>query len=426
VTPPSRRHLLTSLAAGVGGAAAALGLAVTSAADATAGAAGAAAPTGAPTTTGPAPAGVGADVGADADAVHGLRTVPFHGAHQAGIETPAQAHATFVGLDLRAGTDRAALVRVLRLLSDDAARLTQGHPALGDTEPELAAAPARLTVTFGFGPGLFTRAGLDARRPASVARLEAFAGERLEDRWSAGDLLLQVCSDDPVTVAHTVRMLVKDARRFATVRWVQRGFRTAWGTAPEGTTARNLLGQVDGTVQPLPGTAFDGAVWARDPDWFRGGSMLVLRRVRTDLETWDAFDRGGKELVMGRRLDTGAPLTGKVEHDLPDLTAVGPDGLLVIDDLAHVRLAHATSPAERMLRRAYNYDEGPGADGTADVGLLFAAYQADAGTAFVPVQRRLAAKDALNKWITHIGSAVFALPPGAAEGGFVGEPLLAG
>jgi dye decolorizing peroxidase len=144
-----------------------------------------------------------------------------------------------------------------------------------------------------------------------------------------------------------------------------------------------------------------------------------------ELETWDAFDRAGKELAMGRRLDNGAPLTGRVEHDVPDLAAVDDGGLPVIDDLAHVRLAHATVPAELMLRRGYNYDEGPAADGTADVGLLFAAFQADAGTAFVPVQRRLAAKDAMNRWITHIGSAVFAIPPGAAEGGYVGEGLLA-
>ena len=55
-------------------------------------------------------------------------------------------------------TGREAVVRIIQLLTDDARRLTQGRPALADTEPELAATPARLTITFGFGPGLFTAA----------------------------------------------------------------------------------------------------------------------------------------------------------------------------------------------------------------------------------------------------------------------------
>jgi dye decolorizing peroxidase len=222
-------------------------------------------------------------------------------------------------------------------------------------------------------------------------------------------------------------MLTKDARQFAAVRSVQRGFRPAWGSCPDGTTMRNLMGQVDGTVNaPAGSSEFAETVWARGPAWFAGGSVLVLRRIRMNLETWDSFDRAGKELVVGRRLDTGAPLTGHLEHDVADLTAVDANGFPVIDDLAHVRLAHATRSAEKMLRRGFNYDEGPLADGTADVGLLFAAYQSDGDASSVSVQRRLEGKDALNRWLTHVGSAVFALPPGCAEGGVVGEGLLVG
>jgi len=404
VSTASRRQVLTGAAAGAAGVAAGYGLA--------------AAP-------GPAPSPAPVPPGAAGERVDGADTVPFHGPHQAGIATPAPAHAAFLGLDLRPGLGRDDVRRLLRVVTDDAARLTQGRPALGDTEPELAAVPARLTVTVGFGPGLFDRIGRADRRPASVAVLPTFPGEHLQERWSGGDLLLQVCTDDPVTLAHTVRMLAKDSRDVATVRWVQRGFRPARGSGPAGTTMRNLMGQVDGTVNPVPGTgAFDAAVWARGPAWFAGGTVLVLRRIRMDLETWDAFDREGKELVVGRRLDTGAPLTGRAEHDVPDLKAVDAHGFPVIDELAHVRLAHATVPAELMLRRGYNYDEGPAADGTADAGLLFAAYQADASTAFVPVQRRLAARDGLNRWVAHVGSTVFALPPGCAPGDHLGQALL--
>jgi len=413
MTNASRRQVLTAATVGVAGVAGGYGLAA-----ATGGTLPSASAPGQDGTS----AGVATVGGREAQ---GADTVPFHGVHQSGIATPAPAHAAFVGLDLRAPMVRDDVRRLLRVVTDDAARLTQGRPALGDTEPELAAVPARLTITVGFGPGLFERVGRAGRRPASVAVLPAFGGEALQPRWSGGDLLLQVCTDDPVTLAHTVRMLAKDVREFAVLRWTQRGFRPARGSSPVETTMRNLMGQVDGTVNPAPGTGqFDAAVWASGPAWFTGGSVLVLRRIRMNLETWDAFDRAGKELVVGRRLDTGAPLTGKVEHDVPDLKAVDADGFPVIDPQAHLRLAHAQVPAELMLRRGYNYDEGPAADGTADVGLLFAAYQADASTAFVPVQRRLASGDALNRWITHLGSAVFALPPGCADGDYLGRTLL--
>ncbi len=77
-----------------------------------------------------------------------------------------------------------------------------------------------------------------------------------------------------------------------------------------------------------------------------------------------------------------------------------------------------------MIRRPYNYADGILADGDPDEGLLFVAYQADLAKAFVPVQHRLAQEDALNRWTTHIGSAVYAVPPGVRRGGYVGEGLL--
>ncbi|WP_198955284.1 Dyp-type peroxidase [Kineosporia sp. R_H_3] len=417
---PSRRQLLTTAGVAAGGAAATgLGLVAVRAAR-TDGAAPATATTPAAGATDGTSGGTSGGTAA-ADAARALRVEPFHGPHQNGVATPAPEHATFVALDLRRDTGRAEVARLMRLLSDDAAYLTQGRAALADTEPWLAARPAGLTVTFGWGPRLFDLAGLAAQRPAALADLPAFRGEKLEDRWSGGDLLLQVCADEPTTVSHAVRMLTKDARRFATVRWVQNGFKTPASAG----TPRNLLGQVDGTVNPKD-AELDAAVWHEGaPDWFAGGTVLVLRRISLTLETWDAFDPAGKELVLGRRLDTGAPLTGTDESDLADLDAVDEQGFPVIDDTAHIRLAKARTPAEVMLRRGFNFDAGPGADGSADVGLLFAAYQRDPRTAFVPVQRRLAATDAMNRWVSHVGSAVFALPPGCAEGGFVGEGLLA-
>ncbi|WP_373861481.1 Dyp-type peroxidase [Micromonospora saelicesensis] len=350
---------------------------------------------------------------------------PFHGARQAGVATEPQAHASFVAFTVRAGVDRASLGRMLRLLTDDAARLTQGRPALADTEAELGLLPARLTVTFGFGPGLYRVAGVDDRRPASVTDLPSFRIDRLQPAWSGGDLLLQICADDAISVAHAQRVLIKDSRPFATVRWVQQGFRRSPGVEPGGHTQRNLFGQLDGTANPRPGAPMEAALWVPDgPTWLRDSTTLVLRRINMNMETWDLLGRTDRELAVGRRLDTGAPLTGTAEHDEPDFAATDPDGLTVIPDFSHLTRAHVTDDRLKILRRPYNYDGMPTAEGHADSGLIFTSYQADIARQFLPIQRRLADRDLLNEWTTPIGSAVFAIPPGCQPGGWIGEQVL--
>ncbi|MBL8928801.1 MAG: Dyp-type peroxidase [Kineosporiaceae bacterium] len=405
----TRRGLITgSSAALAGGAvAAALGVAAT-----------------APGRTAAADLADGRTDGPASPATPALAVEPFHGVHQAGIDTPHQSFGAFIGLDLADGTTRPDVVRLLRLLTDDAERLTQGRPALGDTEPELATRPASLTITVGFGHRFFDITGTAARRPAGVRPLPAFAGDKLQARWGQSDVVVQVCTDDVTTLAHTQRMLIKDMRPFGSLPWVQRGFASP-GATPKG-TARNLMGQVDGTVNPEPGTdVFDRAIWATDPGWFAGGTVLVLRRVAMIMETWDAFDRDGKEQVIGRRLDTGAPLTGTREEDIPDLEALDSLGFPVIEPNAHIRLAKARTEAEVLLRRPFSFDDGVDAAGTPDVGLLFAAFTVDPDRSFVPIQRRLAENDLLNTWVTHIGSGVWAVPPGVAPGEFIGQGLLA-
>lgn len=314
----------------------------------------------------------------------------------------------------------------------EAGRVAVSSPA--DTEPELAAAPARLTVTFGFGPELVRRVD-PAAAPDWLRPLPAFGIDRLRDEYSHGDLLLQLCGDDPVSLAHARRMLLKDTRAFATLRWVQTGFRSARGSHPGGTTMRNLFGQVDGTANPSPDTEhLERVVWGQGQGplpltpWLEGGTSLVLRRIAMQLDTWDELDRPAKEHVIGRRLDTGAPLTGRQEHDEPDLQAVNDRGFPVIADISHLRRSRTDIAEQTMLRRAYNYDDGPSADSVgsvSDSGLLFAAYQCDVDQQYVPIQQRLAESDHLNLWTVPVGSAVFAIPPGCQEGGFVGEGLFA-
>ncbi|WP_406277875.1 Dyp-type peroxidase [Nocardia sp. NBC_00881] len=390
--------------------------------------------------TGPRPArinrrrlfggGVAAGIGLGAVALTGRResgtpqtTVPFYGRHQAGVATAPQSNATFVAFDLRSGTDRDDLIGVLKIWTDDAARLTQGRPALADTEPELARRPARLTVTLGLGPAVFTVADLEHRRPSWLRALPPFDIDRLESAWTGGDLLLQVCADEATTVSHAVRVLCRSVSSLVIVRWMQRGFRDA---AP-GTTPRNLMGQVDGTVNLAPDTPDFGRLVWDDGDvqpWLAGGTSCVLRRIAMALDTWDEIDREGRELTIGRTLANGAPLTGTDEFDEPDFAAADATGIPIIPLSSHIARAHHAHDGERFLRRGYNYDDAPAPGQTSNSGLLFTAYQRDVDAQFLPVQRRLAEFDALNVWTTPIGSAVFVLPPGvSAPGSYLGQPL---
>ena len=358
----------------------------------------------------------------------GAAVEPFHGGHQSGVATPPQAHALFVALDLRPPAGRSAreaLTAVLKLWTSDAARLTQGEPALADTEPELAVRPARLTVTVGLGPAAFDRAGMADLRPAPVAELPPFSTDRLDPAFCGGDLLLQICADDPIVISHASRVLLKNVRSMTRQRWRQSGFRNAHGANRPGGSMRNLMGQVDGTANLHDEAAFDRHVWhPRDSSWFTGGTVLVIRRVRAEMDAWDELDRKSKELSVGRRLDTGAPLTGSTESDEPDLGAAV-NGIPVIPPNAHIALARHRTDDEQFLRRPYNYDDPPDGDRTSDSGLIFAAYQREPARQFVPVQERLAAADALNQWITTVGSATFAILPGVpTAGGYLGQSLL--
>jgi dye decolorizing peroxidase len=355
---------------------------------------------------------------------HGARTEAFHGAHQAGVATPAQAHASLVGVDLRAGSGAEGLGRLLRLWSDDAARLTAARPALADVAPELASVASRLTVTIGLGPRVFTEV-LGRSPRGAVSALPPFRTDALQPRWGQTDLLLQLGSDDPVALSHARAVLVRDARSLALTRWVQDGFRDARGTRPDGSTGRNLFGQVDGTVNPVAGTAdFDRLVWidgGRDEP-LAGGTQMVVRRIAMDLDGWEKVDRAGRELTIGRRLDDGAPLSGRREKDDPDFDAVDSFGLPVIDPASHLRRARSDDPRQRILRRGYNYDGIT--DGLPEAGLLFCSFQADITGQFVPLQQRIADSDRLNRWVRTIGSAVYTVPPGCRPGGFVGDRLL--
>lgn len=356
----------------------------------------------------------------------GATRIAFHGERQAGITTPArpQARLRIVAFDLADGVDRAGLQGLLRRWTQAAAQLSQGLP-LGDTGDDVVtgAGPSSLTVTVGFGPSLFGKAGLPVTaRPAELTPLPAFPGEQLDPAHSDGDLCLLVHADDALVAFRAARALTRLAAPQARVRWQLDGFNNSPGVTPTAATGRNLMGQLDGTNNPQPTDEdFTEKVYVTDPAapaWLRGGSVLVVRRIRMLLDDWDAQPRQAQERVIGRRKDTGAPLSGGQERTPANFGTTTADGALAIPADAHIRLATpAFNNGAAMLRRGYSYSDGDAA------GLIFLAWQADPRRGFIPVQQRLTASDALNRFIRHETSALFAMPHGVTPGGHLGQDL---
>lgn len=373
-------------------------------------------------------------------------TIPFWGERQAGITTPQQNHTYFMAFDLTS-TKSTEVQDLLRVWTQTAARLTTGQTAAPLTETDdtqdadsaeaLGLPPSRLTLTFGFGSGLFSKDGADryglaSRRPEALIDLPRFNGDQLVAEATGGDLSVQACADDPQVAFHAVRQLAGRAYGIADVRWAQSGFLS---TPADGGTPRNLMGFKDGTHKP---PALDKVVWVANdgPAWMQGGSYVVVRRIRMTLEHWDRTNVGFQQQTMGRQKYSGAPLGMTHEMDPLPLTRTDSDGNPLIPENAHVRLANAaTNDGAEIHRRGYSYNDGvnftaerwpPWRQGMEyDAGLFFLAYQRDPRTGFVKIFERMAKFDMLNQFVTHVGGGLFACPPGARHGEFIGQRLFA-
>ncbi|GAB3944201.1 Dyp-type peroxidase [Corynebacterium tapiri] len=336
---------------------------------------------------------------------------PFDGTHQAGIATPAQHHLVLLGFDLKPEVQAEDLPRLMRVWTQDARSLTQGENPPGSLEPEMAENPAGLTVTCGFGPGFFAVAGKEHLAPGWLKEgLPHFSRDQLDPAYGQTDIVLQVCSNNPTTAAFVARHVVRSATTYVSPKWTQRGFLTP---DAKSSTPRNLFGQLDGTVNPRTPEKFDEQVWIdKGPEWMTGGSAMVMRRIAMNLDSWETLDRNSREVALGRKLSDGAPLSGGQEFDDVDVRAVDKYGLPKVDRNSHAALARPAEghPEQRLLRRAYNFDQGIN-----DSGLVFVCYQKDPLAQFAAIQKRLDASDAMNTWVTHVGSAVYFVPPGTSK-----------
>jgi deferrochelatase/peroxidase EfeB len=375
---------------------------------------------------------------------------PFYGTRQSGILTPAQRHSYFAAFDLET-EKRDDVIALLRSWTQASAALTKGEapPASaygGDTYASgpgtdaLGLGPSRLTLTFGFGAGLFTkdgkdRYGLAAARPAALVDLPKFPGDQLVEARSGGDISVQACAEDPQVTFHAVRRLSQLAWGKAHIRWAQTGFLP---NSTPGETPRNLMGFKDGTsnVSAKDDAALEKFIFVGNdgPPWMRGGSYVVTRRILIALEHWDRMHPNFQEQAIGRQRTSGAPLGKTGEFDDIDLMSADKDGNPVMPVNAHVRLAAAESnDGARILRRPYSYNDGvaytaerwpPWRQGIEyDAGLFFICYQRDPREGFVKIFSKLAKFDMLNQFATHTGGALFACPAGVTPGEYIGQKL---
>ncbi|MCI4674763.1 iron uptake transporter deferrochelatase/peroxidase subunit [Candidatus Mycolicibacterium alkanivorans] len=365
---------------------------------------------------------------AAATATGGLdEPVPFRGERQAGIITPAQDRVHFCAFDMTTDS-RADVVAMLKEWTGMAERMTAGHEAVhdgavglnpyappSDTGEALGLAAAQLTLTIGFGPGFFVKDGKDRfgiarQKPMLLTDLPKFPNETLDPARCGGDIVVQACANDPQVAVHAIRNLARVGFGTVAVRYSQLGFGRTSSTTREQTTPRNLFGFEDGTnnIKAEDTGTLDDQVWVAKgdgPDWMTGGTYLVSRRIRMRIEAWDRTTLLEQERVIGRQKGSGAP-----------------NGL--IDANAHVRLAsHQHQNGIRILRRGYNFTDGSDGFGHLDAGLFFIAFMRNPRTQFIPMQSELARHDALNEYITHTSSGIFACPPGLRDGEFWGSTL---
>jgi deferrochelatase/peroxidase EfeB len=254
-------------------------------------------------------------------------------------------------------------LRFARLTAYDADQDVRAQLAAWTEQAEGLMRDGGLTVTIGLGERNFKE-----QRPAGLKPLPPFKGDALE--FSGGDLCALICSDAPIEASLPGR-----------VRWEREGTHGTIGA----------LGFRDGVVIPRRPLDLDRHVWVnrRDRVGMVGGTYLVVR----DIHVLDSFRRltpDEQERVIGRHR------AGTEKYDLP------PD--------SHVNLARRT----HLLRRGYDTHQG----------VLFLAFTNDPRRTYVPLQHKLAEHDALHPHTRHTGSAVFAIPPGAAPRNFLAQPLL--
>ncbi len=359
-----------------------------------------------------------------------------HSALPAGVAAPIPACGHILSIDLSddpAQTPSDLAVAARELLIEWSRLAQQLAPGAAPGTTAAAGADLRaasLEFTIGIGSSLLRRCGLGARIPRPLVPLPAFDVDRLAPDQCDGDFLIQLGAEDPMRLAGAVQAVLSTLKNRAQVRWSVRGFSQSAASASDAhQTARNIMGQRDGTNNPERASSlWETVVTAREgvgpTRWMDGGSYAVVRQIHIDLDGWFALSLPERDTAIGRSTVTGAALGHSREHDPVELARRDAAGELLIDPRAHIRLSSAQNVAgQRIYRRSWNFDHGPQAEGRR-AGMLFVAWQADPRRGFIPIQQALDdGGDLLSAHVKHVGSAVYAVPPLRSGDPYVGHEL---
>jgi deferrochelatase/peroxidase EfeB len=367
----------------------------------------------------------------------------YHGQHQAGIVTPRPAAGMVVAFDVLA-SDREDLERLFRTLDERIRFLMTGGP-VEQVDPKLppvdsgilgpVVTPDNLTITVSVGESLFDeRFGLADVKPKRLSRMVGFPNDALDADQCHGDLSVQFCANTPDSNIHALRDIVKNLPDLLFVRWKQEGSVPAQAPTKPGEpeqSARNFLGFRDGSANPdsNDNRLMNALVWVQpgsdEPAWAAHGSYQAVRLIRNFVERWDRTPLQEQESIFGRSKNTGAPMDGQRESDVPDYTR-DPQGKVTKLD-AHIRLANPRTPESQqnlILRRPFNYSNGVNKNGQLDMGLLFICYQADLEKGFITVQTRLNGEP-LEEYLKPVGGGYFFTLPGVTgTQDYIGRSLL--
>jgi len=366
--------------------------------------------------------------------------LPFRGAHQTGITHPSNEQGLLAAFTVTAA-DRSELQETFAALTAEIDRLMSGRP-YDDRDPAYPPAytgvvgnpppPADLSVVVSVGASLFDdRFGLADRKPARLEKMPFLANDRLDPARSHGDLLLTVTSAHEDINLFALRQLHRATRGTLALHWMLSGYNRRTDARPGEAGKRNLMGFIDGTANLDAGVAevMDRHVWVQagddEPGWAAGGTYHVVRVIRMLVEFWDRTRLSEQEALIGRRKDSGAPLDGEAETDVPDYGA-DPDGEVTPLD-AHIRLANPRTPETRddlILRAGLSFSRGFDGGGQLDQGLAFVSYQRRMSQ-FLNTQARLAGEP-LEEYIRPEGGGFyFALPGVEDPDGVLGQGLFA-
>jgi len=235
------------------------------------------------------------------------------------------------------------------------------------------------------------RFGLADQKLRELVTMPFLANDRLDPDRSHGDLLLTINSDSQDVNLFALRQLMRATRSSLALHWMLEGYNRRVEAGPGEAGVRNLMGFVDGTanLRPEVEAQMDSSVWigADDPEpaWVVGGTYQVARTIRMLVEFWDRTRLAEQESLIGRRKDTGAPLDGTKETDVPNFAA-DPDGRITPLD-AHIRLANPRTPDvadQVILRKGFNYSRGFDGAGQLDQGLAFVSSNAASSASSCP------------------------------------------